>query len=193
MNQLLRIKSLNKMSSNHSKTLRAFRFINSLYLMVFHMLISIIIRNTRFYTLIFSLLCPILMYSQINNENFHDFASLRSITPNAPTTASYLEYGSYPVNYVYGLPEIKIPLFDYGEGGLKQSIDIQYHADGIKVRERSGWVGLGWSLPVGGSITSTVEGFPDLSGYFENVSTIPSKQANISRLLRITSVEDSLL
>lgn len=123
------------------------------------------------------------MYAQSGNASI-DFASLKTITPNAPTTASLGCFGEYPVNYVYGLPSINIPLLEFSSGSLMQKINLQYHADGIKVRERASWVGLGWSLFAGGVITSNVNGYPDLNGYFDNVKAIPTLQERIIRLLR---------
>ena len=79
--------------------------------------------------------------------------------PNPSTRASRTldlmnnELGSYT-----GSANIYIDLYDIQVDGLAVPIRITYNSSGIKVNEQASWVGLGWDLVVGGSITESVFG-----------------------------------
>jgi len=88
-----------------------------------------------------------------------------NIYPSAPNSAAFAKYGSYPVNLYSGVPDISIPLYTIEAGGLKVPITLSYHASGIRVSDAASWVGLGWSLNCGGTITRKVMGIPDEIGY----------------------------
>lgn len=93
------------------------------------------------------------VYSQVTNTSY-----IPTIFPKSPNSAAFEKYGNYPVNMSSGVPDISIPLYTIESGGLKVPITLSYHASGIKVNESAGWVGLGWSLSAGGSITRTILG-----------------------------------
>ena len=78
-----------------------------------------------------------------------------------PTPSQLGKYVEIPVNLYTGIPNIDIPLYEIDVHGYKLPISLSYHASGIKVQERSSWVGLGWSLNAGGVITRVVRGTPD--------------------------------
>ncbi|NER83514.1 MAG: hypothetical protein F6K42_28970, partial [Leptolyngbya sp. SIO1D8] len=101
-----------------------------------------------------------------------------SITPQAlpssPDAASLGKYGKFPVNLSSGLVNVGIPLYELNTRKLSLSMSLSYHASGIKVADKAGSVGLGWSLNVGGVITRAVRGQPDekfSSGFLNN--TVP--------------------
>lgn len=137
---------------------------------------SNVIGNT-FFLLLFIF---IINFSYAQTAVYGEYGKLKSMSTNAPTTASLGKFGDYPASNVYGLPEISIPIHDFSSGDLKHSISLSYHAGGRKVTERSGWVGLGWSLFAGGVITSKVNGLADLYGYFDNV--LPTASFPISSI-----------
>ncbi len=83
------------------------------------------------------------------------------INPPSPTTAELGKYGSFPVNYYTGVPNISIPIYELEAGSLKLPISLSYHASGIRVDDIASWVGLGWSLNAGGVISITQIGKPD--------------------------------
>lgn len=88
-----------------------------------------------------------------------------------PGAASLGQYGDNPVSYVTGTPSISIPLQGIQEGKLSLPISLNYHASGIKVAQMASWVGLGWSLNAGGSISRTVQDINDETpnnGYYYN-------------------------
>lgn len=88
----------------------------------------------------------------------------------SPEAASLGEYGDVPVSYYTGTPQIEIPLATIQATGVEIPVKLTYHASGIKVNEVASWVGLGWSLRAGGTITRTVRGRPDEvgGGYWVN-------------------------
>jgi uncharacterized repeat protein (TIGR02543 family) len=105
-----------------------------------------------------------------------DLKTYSNVFPPSPTEAALGKYGSFPVSLYTGTPNISIPLFEIRNKNLSVPISLSYHASGIKVEERAGWVGLGWSLNAGGIITRTVVGKPDeqtYTGYWEMVKNIP--------------------
>lgn len=88
--------------------------------------------------------------------------------PPAPNAASLGRYGDIPVSNYTGIPQISIPFVTVNQGSIELPIGLSYHASGIKVDDIASWVGLGWSLNAGGSITRVVRGLPDEStnGFF---------------------------
>jgi hypothetical protein len=75
------------------------------------------------------------------------------MSPNAASLAQYIDV---PISYYSGIPEISIPIYEIEEDGVKVPISLSYHAGGIKVPQEASWVGLGWTLNVGGSISRTI-------------------------------------
>ena len=77
------------------------------------------------------------MYAQIPDS------PMTALTPNA--TGINL-YGDIPVSLYTGTPEISIPLYDIKVQDFTLPISLNYHASGVKVDQRAGWTGLGWTL-----------------------------------------------
>ncbi len=75
-----------------------------------------------------------------------------------------------------GTPDISIPLYEIGSGGLSIPVSLSYHAGGIKVDEYASWVGLGWSLAAGGVITRSLRGLPDedAEGFLDQGPNMPT-------------------
>ncbi|WP_428330284.1 DUF5977 domain-containing protein [Mucilaginibacter sp.] len=105
------------------------------------------------------------LHAKAQSQNY-----IPTIFSKTPNSAAFAKYGDYPVNLYSGLPEISIPLYTVEAGGLSLPISLSYHASGIKVDEAAGWVGAGWSLNAGGSITRNVMGGrpDDVTGYIGN-------------------------
>lgn len=85
------------------------------------------------------------------------------LTPNAK---SFQRYGDIPVSLYTGTPSINIPLDTINDGSLSLPISLSYHSGGVKADEHPGWVGLGWTLMLGGAITRELRGYPD--EYYED-------------------------
>ncbi len=79
-------------------------------------------------------------------------------TPNA---ASLGQYGQVPVSTFNGLTSISIPIYDFRYKDIYLPISLSYHAGGNRTEDYPGWVGLGWTLNAGGSITRIVNGKHD--------------------------------
>lgn len=90
-----------------------------------------------------------------------------NIFPLAPNSSAFTKFGNYPVNLYSGLPDISIPLYDIQAGGLSMPITLSYHASGNRIPDVASWVGLGWSINTGGSITRNIMGLPDDNGYLQ--------------------------
>jgi len=78
-----------------------------------------------------------------------------------------------PVSKFTGIPGINVPLYTINEGNLSVSLGLSYHAAGVQPDVHPGWVGSGWSIQSGGSITRKVNGIPDeyptdIGGYYDN-------------------------
>ena len=95
------------------------------------------------------------------------------VTVPSPNAASLGKFGDVPVSLYTGVPDISIPLFTAKGRTLEVPIALRYHGGGIKVEEIGSWVGIGWALEAGGSITRTVRGLVDesASGYYNTGHT----------------------
>jgi hypothetical protein len=78
-----------------------------------------------------------------------------------------------------GTPQISYPLYEVNTGKISVPITLSYHASGIKVDQKATWVGLGWSLGTGGSISRQIRGVEDetpFTGWFNSSVTVDSIQ-----------------
>lgn len=103
-------------------------------------------------------------FSQLDFEN-----RFKNIVPPSPNQANLINIANFPKSNFTGVPEINIPVYNIKLKDFNIPIELQYSAGGIKVNDMSSWVGLGWNLSVGGSITRTVNGNPDDIFYDEGV------------------------
>jgi hypothetical protein len=85
--------------------------------------------------------------------------------PTSPNVAALGKFGDYQVSHFSGLPEISIPLYEVQSGSLKLPITLSYHASGVKPTDVASWVGMGFSLAVGGQISRIINGKLDEEGY----------------------------
>lgn len=106
--------------------------------------------------------------------------SVPNIVPPSPTSMQFQKYGDYPVNHFTGIPGISIPLYTITEGELQVPISLSYHASGTRVDDVSGFVGLGWTLNVGGMLTRTIKGFPDDGVLAFEIPSQPAQSINWS-------------
>ena len=116
-----------------------------------------------------SLVATLNVTSQVVHTNFQD------VSPS-PQAYAFAQYAEMPVSLFTGTPSISIPLFTIETGAYSFPISLSYHASGIKVSQEASWVGLGWNLNVGGSISRSVRGRDDfVGGYFDQNVTIPKE------------------
>lgn len=86
---------------------------------------------------------------------------LTNVIPMPPNAASLAKFSDVPVSYYTGTPQVDIPIYTVQQGSLSVPISLSYHASGIRVDDRASWVGLGWSLNAGGSLSRSVRGLKD--------------------------------
>jgi len=103
------------------------------------------------------------LIAEAQEDAIQNFTNSQPIPPS-PTAASLGLYGSYPVSTATGLPNINVPLYEVGGIGTSIPISLSYHGAGQKVTSVASWVGLGWSLNAGGTISRSVIGNEDDSG-----------------------------
>ena len=102
------------------------------------------------------------IYAQpINNHT-------KNLHVSSPNAAAFNKYVDIPVSHYTGVPNISIPIHTIKEGPLELPISLSFHAGGIRVDDVSSWIGMGWSLNTGGSLSRTVQGIEDEhgDGYF---------------------------
>ncbi|MDW3194248.1 MAG: hypothetical protein R8G66_17875 [Cytophagales bacterium] len=96
------------------------------------------------------------LVAQNSNQNL-----LPNVTGPSPEVAQLGKFGSYDVNYFTGTASIELPIHTIVAKDIQIPIVLRYHPSGIKVTDRPGWVGLGWSMDAGGFISRQVLGLPD--------------------------------
>lgn len=114
--------------------------------------------NTAFKTLAAMLFCALMpgLCSAQNQDVAYPHVAV--MTPEAASLASYTDV---PVSHYTGVPEISIPLYTIQDGDFELPLTLRYHASGIQAAQEATWVGLGWSLDVGGTVSRTVNGTDD--------------------------------
>lgn len=97
---------------------------------------------------------------------------LPTVIPPSPTVANLMNFEEVPVDYYTGQPDISIPLFNKQlNSELSLPVVLKYNTMGVRIEQRSGWTGTGWSLDVGGVVSRTIRGIPDelpSSGAYDN-------------------------
>lgn len=90
------------------------------------------------------------------SQNLHLIPEVKS-----PNVANFETFGNVPVNFFTGTPNISIPIYTLQSGNIQVPINLSYHPSNVKPATQPGWVGFGWSLNPGGSITRKVNNYQD--------------------------------
>lgn len=85
-----------------------------------------------------------------------------TIIPPSPDAAALVKFGDIPVSLYTGVPDISIPLYTIKVRDITIPISLKYHGGGVRIEEEASWVGLGWNLSAGGTITRTIKDKDDL-------------------------------
>ena len=85
-----------------------------------------------------------------------------TIIPSTPESKGFAKYVDTPVSLYTGTPDISVPIYTVKIGKLSLPITLSYHATGIQVSQEATWVGLGWNLIAGGSISYIPVGGNDM-------------------------------
>lgn len=84
------------------------------------------------------------------------------VLPESPAAAQIAKYIDCPVDLGNGLVQIEIPLFEIVDGDIRIPLTLSYHASGLKPNMRSScWLGDGWSLSTGPSLSRSIAGGAD--------------------------------
>lgn len=79
----------------------------------------------------------------------------------SPEAWAFQKYGEYNVNEYTGNPGVSIPVYTLTYKDISIPITLSYDGGGIKVRQEASWVGLGWSMNIGGCINYVSQGTND--------------------------------
>lgn len=107
------------------------------------------------------------IYSEIN------------VVPPSPNVASLNKFIDVPVSHYTGIPSIGIPIYTIELPQLQLPISLNYHAGGLRVEDHASWVGAGWSLSAGGSISRTLHGIPDESDVYSKWGWLSSRASSL--------------
>ncbi|HEY4151409.1 MAG TPA: hypothetical protein VGM41_20865, partial [Chitinophagaceae bacterium] len=108
------------------------------------------------YLFVLSILFTTYVYGQ-------DAPNAANATSGVGNAAAEAKFGAVPVNFYTGMPNVSVPIYNYGSAGsgLSWPVSLEYFSGGIRVGESPGSVGLGWNFNATGAITRTVRGMPD--------------------------------
>lgn len=113
--------------------------------------------NIRLYLLL--MLCAVCGVYGGKAQNKISYPHVEAMTPEASSIAKYQDT---PVSLYTGTPNISLPLYEIDIDGFKIPLTLRYNASGIKVSQEASWVGLGWTLDIGGRISRSVKNGDDL-------------------------------
>ena len=109
---------------------------------------------------------PVFVLAQKSEEILPEYAQGTPLpeamfSPTAPNVREMIRYGNAAVNMYTGAVSYDINLYTYSDKFFTIPISAKYNCNGYKPSMRSGIVGMGWYLDVGGAITREVRGLPD--------------------------------
>ena len=95
----------------------------------------------------------------------YDADGLPQVVLPAPTAAEFIRQQEFPVGKHTGTVNVSVPIYTIKSGDLELPLSATYNSTGIKVNQEASWIGLGWNLNLGGSISRVVRGKDDFSEY----------------------------
>jgi len=106
------------------------------------------------------LLVLILQYSNILGQTPRPMENYPS-----PNVANIGVFGNIPISMYTGSPNISIPIHEIKLKDISVPIQLDYNLASVKPNHHTSWVGMGWFLSAGGSITRRVRGTYDEHKY----------------------------
>lgn len=101
------------------------------------------------------------------------FMSKEMVIPPSPEAASLGKYGDAPVSLFTGTVSTSVPIYEIKYKDLSIPISLNYTTGGFKHDEKSGNIGLGWTLNAGAVISRAALGRPDnCTNYYGNQSRL---------------------
>lgn len=93
------------------------------------------------------------------------------VWPSTPEASSLGEYGDIDVNLYTGSANVNLAGPSLQGNHINMPVSINYATGGIKVEDPGTWVGLGWTMVAGGSITRSVRNVPDTKANYYDYAT----------------------
>ena len=106
-----------------------------------------------------------LLYSQSipfipdNTQNY--YFNPQNLGLSSPQVSDFIKNENVGVDYYRGTINLDIPLDKYSDPDFDIPISLKYQSEDFVPSRRPSYVGLNWTLNVGGAITRTVHGSPD--------------------------------
>ena len=116
------------------------------------MFFSHFLRTYKTVLAFFFLLITLKVLSQTHTPYQRDYLA------KSPEVANFDKYGDIAVSLFTGAANINVPIYTLRDLDENVSIGLSYNTSGLKPNQHHGWVGLGWNLNVGGSITRIKRG-----------------------------------
>ena len=98
--------------------------------------------------------------------------------PASPMMAELGKYGNTPLNKYNGTANINVPIHNINLDGLSIPLVLRYNTGGIRVNQDASWVGLGWNLSEGITITREINGFDDLRNTDYSETIVPNSSGH---------------
>jgi len=82
-------------------------------------------------------------------------------TNPSPSSLGGFDINQSLVDHSTGAFNYSVAITSIRDGNLTFPVNLFYHGSGFRVEQISSWVGMGWNLDAGATITRSVVGFPD--------------------------------
>lgn len=136
----------------------------------------------------FALICAVCIQALGEDYGPQDY----SIVPPAPQVEALMDFKEYPVDYFHGSPQINFNIYTLKVGQISVPITLSYHSGGLRVNQKAGNAGLGWSVNCGATISHTVYGAPDAANGGTNKINGLFNLSNDEKLFRQKLIEKKL-
>jgi YD repeat-containing protein len=84
-----------------------------------------------------------------------------NIVPPSPNSSILSSLIADNVDLYTGKTSVNVPLYNLKCNSIEMPISLQTNADAHRVNDYGSWVGLGWNLNAGGTITRVIKNLPD--------------------------------
>ena len=112
-------------------------------------------------------------YTQVDEGREHMRLQKEIVLPTTPEASSLGEYGDVEVNKYTGTANLTFGGPSLIGNHIGMPVTLQYATGGIKVEDMGTWVGLGFTLQAGGSITRAMRHVPDThDNYYSKADSI---------------------
>ncbi|WP_299884406.1 hypothetical protein [uncultured Lacinutrix sp.] len=105
---------------------------------------------------------------------------LPTVIPPSPSVSNLMHFEEVPVSHYTGQPEISLPLYTKkASANFSLPVNLMYNTMGVRVDERSGWTGTGWSISGEAVISRTVRDIADELDQVSNTTTSTNKVVGV--------------